>query len=254
MTEKFKSEIIELPGSYGNRKVKLSRLFPETPNGVHVLLLHGVHSSANLSSKNKFSHIAQILAERGYTPWLCETSRRSTDKTEFDDELSRVLTLFNGKTFGDESSDCAEALKYVALQNPRELWLWGFSLGGIIAVLLACTGNIPIEKVIVSGSGFSCLPEAAAAMLHLPILSTLFSTIDSSQLDNFRANEIISFHGTEDHIFSEENAIELLEKINLPPEKKRFYSVKDADHSLKVRNGKYDLTIMDEMVDKILSE
>ena len=61
----FKDEITVLPSAFGDTGVRVSRLFPDRPDGTHALLLHGVHSSANLGHRNKFRHLAEILAARG---------------------------------------------------------------------------------------------------------------------------------------------------------------------------------------------
>ncbi|MDO5116340.1 MAG: alpha/beta fold hydrolase [Synergistaceae bacterium] len=249
MSDKFKSEVITLPGSFGSRQVKLSRLFPEREDGTHVLLLHGVHSSANLSPRNKFRHLACILAERGYVPWLCETSRRQANREDYSDDLAGwIMAAFNGKSFRNELDDCAAALRHVAAQIPGRLWLWGFSLGGIIALALACGGEYDIEKLILSGTGLVSMPEAERTMMKLPILSTLRETIDPAMLNSIRAEEATAFRGSNDEIFSEASCRSLLAAINLPPEKKKFFAIEGADHSLKMRRGRHDSKIMDEML------
>ena len=88
-----------IPGTFGSCRVMLSRLFPSCPNGVHALMLHGVHSSANLSAHNKFSHLAHILAEHGITPWLCQTSRRPVPRENYAGRLRAwIKDAFGGKS------------------------------------------------------------------------------------------------------------------------------------------------------------
>ncbi|MEG1603819.1 MAG: hypothetical protein RR340_09430 [Cloacibacillus sp.] len=127
----FKDEVTILPGSFGLTGVKLSRLFPCAPNGRHVLLLHGVHSSANLSPRNKFRHLAILLAQRGMTPWLCETSRKVANHDAYIDDIPRwIEDAFRGKNFQNEFDDCAAALEHVLQARPASLWIWGSPLAG----------------------------------------------------------------------------------------------------------------------------
>ncbi|MEG2185144.1 MAG: hypothetical protein RRY12_10730 [Cloacibacillus sp.] len=239
-----------LPGSFGLTGVKLSRLFPCAPNGRHVLLLHGVHSSANLSPRNKFRHLAILLAQRGMTPWLCETSRKVANHDAYIDDIPRwIEDAFRGKNFQNEFDDCAAALEHVLQARPASLWIWGFSLGGITALALACRAVAPVpDKVIVSGTGLISLPHIENTMMDLPILSTLRETINAEMLDGLKAREAVSFRGANDHVFSEAACRDLLAKLPLPNENKRFYTIEGADHSLKTRNGKHDPKIMDEML------
>ncbi len=255
MADKFRSEVTSLPGSFGAREVRLSRLYPETENGVHVLLLHGVHSSANLSPHNKFRHLACILAERGFTPWLCETSRRAVNREDYNDDVfGWIMEAFGGKSFRNELDDCAAALRHVESQSPRDIWIWGFSLGGIIALALACGGGNEVGKVILSGTGLVSMPEAERTMMPLPILSTLRETIDPAMLEKVRAKAAVAFRGTNDGIFSEAACRSLLEAINIPKENKKYFILKGADHSMKMRNGRHDSKIMDEMLSLLLAQ
>ena len=119
----FKDEITTLPSAFGDTGVRVSRLFPDKPDGTHALLLHGVHSSANLGHRNKFRHLAEILAARGVTPWLCETGRVSVSREECDEPLAWIEESFGGKTFGEEHDDCLAALNLVLAQKPAKLWI-----------------------------------------------------------------------------------------------------------------------------------
>lgn len=250
MTDKFKEEIIKLPGSFGTSDVKLSRLFPEAEARAHVLLLHGVHSSANLHKSNKFRHLAEILAGNGMMPWLCETSRKRSDVENYRDDLAGWISdAFDGKTFQNELDDCTAALVRVLEEKPENLWIWGFSLGGITALALCRRAIYPVpQKVIMSGTGLVSMPHAEATMMGLPILSTLRSTICPEMLSAVKAREAVSFRGSGDIIFSEAACRSLLSQLPLPEERKRFKTIEGADHSLKNRNGRHDSKIMDEML------
>ena len=179
----FKDEITTLPSAFGDTGVRVSRLFPDSPDGTHALLLHGVHSSANLGHRNKFRHLAEILAARGVTPWLCETGRVSVSREECDEPLAWIEESFGGKTFGEEHDDCLAALNLVLAQKPAKLWIWGFSLGGIIALLLACLPDVHADRLILSGTGLTATPEAESVMMPMPILSTLRSTVAPDMVD-----------------------------------------------------------------------
>ena len=215
----FKDEITVLPSAFGDTGVRVSRLFPDRPDGTHALLLHGVHSSANLGHRNKFRHLAEILAAR-----------------------------FGGKTFGEEHDDCLAALRLVLERKPAKLWIWGFSLGGIIALLLACRPEVRADRLVLSGTGLTATPEAESVMMPMPVLSTLRSTVAPDMVDRVRAGEAFAFRGTEDAVFTEEACRSLLGSIKIPEERKKFYAIEGADHSLKTRGGKYDPLIMDEML------
>ena len=245
----FKDEITTLPSAFGDTGVRVSRLFPDSPDGTHALLLHGVHSSANLGHRNKFRHLAEILAARGVTPWLCETGRVSVSREECGDQpLAWIEESFGGKTFGEEHDDCLAALNLVLAQKPAKLWIWGFSLGGIIALLLACLPDVHADRLILSGTGLTATPEAESLMMPMPILSTLRSTVAPDMVDHVRAGEVFAFRGTEDAVFTEEACRSLLGSIKIPDERKKFYAIEGADHSLKTRRGKHDPQIMDEML------
>ena len=244
----FKDEITVLPSAFGDTGVRVSRLFPDRPDGTHALLLHGVHSSANLGHRNKFRHLAEILAARGITPWLCETSRVSVSREECDEPLAWIEESFGGKTFGEEHDDCLAALRLVLERKPAKLWIWGFSLGGIIALLLACRPEVRADRLILSGTGLTATPEAESVMMPMPVLSTLRSTVAPDMVDRVRAGEAFAFRGTEDAVFTEEACRSLLSSIKIPEERKKFYAIEGADHSLKTRGGKYDPLIMDEML------
>ena len=245
----FKDEITTLPSAFGDTGVRVSRLFPDSPDGTHALLLHGVHSSANLGHRNKFRHLAEILAARGVTPWLCETSRVSVSREECGDQpLAWIEESFGGKTFGEEHDDCLAALDLALAQKPAKLWVWGFSLGGIIALLLACRPDVRADRIILSGTGLTATPEAESLMMPMPILSTLRSTVAPDMVDHVRAGEVFAFRGTEDAVFTEEACRSLLGSIKIPDERKKFYAIEGADHSLKTRRGKHDPQIMDEML------
>ncbi len=249
MDSGFKDEITVLPSAFGASGVRVSRLVPGRPSGTHALLLHGVHSSANLCHRNKFRRLALILAGRGITPWLCETSRNATNREKSGDmPLAWIKESFGGKTFLDEYNDCLAALKLALAQKPRRLWIWGFSLGGITALLLARLKEIHVNRLVLAGTALRAVPEAEEKMLPLPVLSTLRSAVAPDMVEEVRADEAFAFRGSQDALFTEEACRSLLASLNIPAAKKKFHSIEGADHSLKTRGGKYDPLIMDEML------
>lgn len=139
----FNYENIIIPGSFGDNEVRLCRCIPECPNGVDVVLLHGVHSSANAAPHNKFRHLAELLNKKGCFAWLVETSRNACCRDETERTALWPYDAFGGKTFANELEDVLsginEVLRRIAM---KQIWLWGFSLGGILAA--AATEKIPV--------------------------------------------------------------------------------------------------------------
>lgn len=253
-------ENIILAGAYGDKEVHLCCCVPEDANGVNIVLLHGVHSSANLGQHNKFRHLAKTLAELGYTSWLVETSRRTRCRQDYGDDISAwVEAAFSGKTFQQEQADVFAAIGEVLRRAAgASLWVWGFSLGGIIALSAAANFDSPygparpaIDGVVVSGTGLVAYPEVESFMLELPILSTLRSTLSEDMLFKVKTDSLVSFRGSEDEIFSLESCRQLVSDVPLPDGKKHFFPIEGADHSLRTRFGKQDPCIMEEMAAKI---
>lgn len=250
-------EAITVQGVYGDKETRLCRCFPERPGGTDVILLHGVHSSANLTPRNKFRFLAELLVKKGFTAWLVETSRVLRCRADGDDANHWAEAAFGGKSFAEEQEDVFRAIKEVLKRNgEKPFMLWGFSLGGIIAAsaasLFLLGGNKPaVDTLIVSGTGLSAYPEVEAEMLRMPILSTLRESVSPDMLACVRTNRAISFRGEYDDVFSEESCRDFIGKINLPEEKKTFLPIAGADHSLRNRYGKPDPSVMKEMAGHI---
>ncbi len=250
-----------MEGTYGDREVHLCRCMPKHPNGINVILLHGVHSSANLSYHNKFRYLAEILTEKGLTPWLVETSRRIRNRQELKDNITAwIKGAFKEKTFMQEQEDVFIAVRKVLEEAKGEsLWLWGFSLGGIIALSAAAGGIVregisPVfDRLILSGTGLISYPQVEENMMKLPILSTLRTAISPEILLQTAAGKVIAFRGDRDEIFSKESCLDLLKRINIPDRDKFFHVIDRADHSLRTRDGAADPSIMDEMLDFLLN-
>lgn len=252
------TEKIIVEGTFGDKKVCISHCLPNAPNGTQVILLHGVHSTANLKQNNKFQFLAKLLADHGYASWLVETSRLVRDRQIYGENVSDWITdAFGNKTFIQEQEDVFRAVRYILNNSVKTtIWLWGFSLGGSIALsavaeeLTYSNGDsfVP-ELIVLSGTGLNPYPEIGEVMMKQSILSTLDESIFAEVLANIQAEAIISFHGEYDEIFSEKSCTDLLKKIPLSSKRKAFHTIKGADHSLRVRYGEKDSGIMREMIE-----
>lgn len=222
-------ENIIIEGTYGDGEVRLCRCLPKLPGGVDVILLHGVHSSANLSPRNKFRHLAALLLEKGFAPWLVETSRKARCRGESEDVGEWAYRAFRGKTFAQEQEDVFRAVREVIERVARKaVWLWGFSLGGIIAASVAgqlapaADGRPAIERLILSGTGLQAYPDVTKQMLKMPILSTLMDSVSADMLPAVRASGVVSFRGEFDEVFSLKSCLDFIEGIDLPSDRKIF--------------------------------
>lgn len=250
-----------LPGTFGDMEVRVSSFSPKSPIGVNMVLLHGVHSNANMGQHNKFRFLAEILSGRGFTPWLVETSRKVRNRQDYSNDVSLwIRKAFSGKTFAQEREDVFNAI--CQIRSKAEIcpiWIWGFSLGGIIALSAAAdmidcgdkNGSSVLERVILSGTGLVAYRDVEERMMSLPVLSTLRSEIPPDMLSHVRAKGLMSFRGSCDEIFSEESCLGVLREVNMPERDKYFFTIEGSDHSFRSRNGKADPGIMKEMVDHI---
>ncbi len=261
MTERLRSEGIILRGTYGDMEIHVRQCFPKSPNNIHIILLHGVHSSANIGLHNKFRYLAELLVDCGFTAWLVETSRKLRNRLDFADNIGGwIKGAFDGKTFAQEQEDFFMAIREIIRRvSPDPIWIWGFSLGGIIALSAAAGAIEPpdgkqpaIDRIILSGTGLVAYQETESHMMKMPILSTLYSSLSQDMITRVRTNGCILFRGSEDEIFPEQSCLDLLEGIELPAESKYFHTVKGADHSLRLRNRKNAPDIMQEMVEFIV--
>lgn len=243
------SELIKLKGTFGDREVRLCRCDPAAANGVNVVLLHGVHSSANITHHNKFRHLADVLADNGFTSWLVETSRLVRNRHDYGADIAAwVKDAFSGKTFPQEQEDAFTAIREVFRRvKQQRVWLWGFSLGGII--VLSAAAVIPaVEKIVLSGTGLVSYPNVEKHIPTTPILSTLRATLAPDTLPRVKTGGLISFRGSRDEVFPEASCRELIDAVPLPAEAKSFVAVEGSDHSMRTRAGKPCPQIMDEMV------
>ena len=108
-----------VPGTFGDNEVRVTSFPPKEPNGVQVVLLHGVHSSANMGENNKFRFLSELLSGRGYAPWLVETSRKVRNRNDFSNDVPLwIREAFSGKTFAQEQQDVFNAISEISGEMP----------------------------------------------------------------------------------------------------------------------------------------
>ena len=250
-------------GTFGDKQIPVCRCEPYNFNGINVILFHGVHSSANLSHFNKFRVIANLLVKHGFRPWLVETSRKTRDRDLYHSNMGAwINAAFSGKIFSQEREDDFRAYRKICeLTGDETKWLWGFSLGGIIALSVAAGGadtedfhSRPLDTLIISGTGMEAYPDECPYILKLPVLTTLTEEVDKNLAFKVRANRLISFRGEHDEVFGEDKCIELVNSIvNIPEEAKTYIPIPGADHALRHRNKIKAPEIMEEMLSHILN-
>lgn len=262
MTEKM--EIIShcARGSFGDKRVLIqgyiiSKSFPL------VLLLHGVHGCANLAEGNKYGVLARLLAQESINVLTIETSRKTRDRDAYGNDRDRwIMDAFKGKTYAMDLFDVASAISFIHddLRWP-ELWLWGFSLGGLHFLIL--TGGIykkvleraglknpittfpKIEGLILSGSGDEIRPENGPSF-HEPILDSLpCQEMLLEAAKNTNAENVYAFYGSLDETFAKEACRRLFE---LTPTKRDFIVLEGVDHSFRTVNGIPSISPLIDMV------
>ena len=231
-------------GSFGDGQVAVHTLGPEIKKNAEplVIILHGVHGSASPEKGEKYGDLARMLSHKGAWCALVETSRRRHDRESFGaDRDAWAHAAFDGKTYAQEYEDAltgiGAAFGDLGLEN---VWIFGFSLGGINAVLAAGGEDaLPFvpSGVALGGSGSIIRPEAASS-LSLPILDTappkerlLLSA------GKIKTGRLISFYGSLDSTFSEGSCREVVEAAAVPADRKKFIVIEGADHSFRTIRG-----------------
>lgn len=257
-------------GHFGDGNV---RVFVSEPAGIShkaplVVLLHGVHGCADMSFENKYGHLSRMLDFRGVVSALVETSRLRRDRHAFgEDRESWAWAAFRGKTFADDHADVLEGVRLAHTLFPeKDLWIWGFSLGGIHAVAAAGKSSKAIlhfaeidapltefkpRGIITSGSGYRVRPEAKRS-LALPILDSMPSEkLLHDAARKLSADFFISFYGTLDGTFSEESCRKIVKDVPLPEERKLFHIIDGADHPFRKLYGHTSLEPLGMMTDTL---
>lgn len=266
-------EKYEAQGTYGDRKVRCVRFraFEEQP--LLIVLLHGAHGCASEAKGNKYGFLGRALSELKIGSFLIETSRKRRDRARFgEDQSAWARAAFEGKTFFEEIRDVASGLELLfRLEKERPVWLWGFSLGGLIALSLCGRkdlgsqdfslpmASIPLWEgsrfwgLCLSGSG-DALRRKARWNLSLPILDSLppkpFFYEAARGCGGLRW--AFSFYGSEDDMFSMSSCQRLLAKIAIPPRRKRFHVLSGVDHSFNLVNGRLSRRPLKAMIKKMM--
>ncbi|HDQ93447.1 MAG TPA: alpha/beta hydrolase, partial [Synergistetes bacterium] len=171
-------ESLTAKGSFGDGTVPVHIFHPGNRHqgAPLVVLLHGVHGCANPEPGNKYGELARMFSSAGITCAITETSRTRHDRETFGvDREGWARAAFTGKTFLQDHVDAlAGAEKAAAAVETKNIWIFGFSLGGIHTIL-ADGGEggfsfIP-SGIALGGVGSVIRPEASSA-LSLPILDT----------------------------------------------------------------------------------
>lgn len=207
-----------------------------------VVLLHGVHGCANPQPGNKYGDLARMISHEGAWCAIVETSRRRRDRETFGtDRDAWAHAAFSGKTFVQDHADAVAGVEAAVGEiGSKNLWIFGFSLGGIHAVL-AARGQSGLSftpsGIALGGTGSFIRPEAASS-LALPILDTLPPEevlLESAR--NLRGKRLLSFYGSLDLTFSERSCRDLVSAAPLPADSKNFIVIEGADHSFRTIKG-----------------
>jgi dienelactone hydrolase len=261
------------PGFFGDREVLIHRALVDRPKAPLVALLHGVHGCASPERGNKYGDLARLLAAEGYESMILESSRLRRDREIFGDDREAWIRLaFTGKTFEEELADSVSGLRRIVGRRPgRPLVLLGFSLGGILSVLIAggaAEGLLsasrwevslwarelpPLFCLSVAGSGDALRPEAAG-QLRLPVLDRLPDPeILREAATRLSAPRALTFYGGEDKTFSEESCRGLFDRYPLAEERKRFLTLSGADHAFREQRGLPSVEPIREIVRELVA-
>jgi hypothetical protein len=209
-----------------------------------------------------------MLNFRGALSAVVETSRLRRDRETFkEDRDSWARAAFGGKTFAAEHADVLEGVSLVhSLFPENDLWIWGFSLGGIHAVTAAggsskavlCAEKhkaplpeFPFSGIVTSGSGDRVRPGAKRSF-ELPILDSMPpESILHEAARNLSAGYFVSFYGSLDETFSEESCREIFGEVPLPEARKVFHVIEGADHPFRHLHGQPSLKPLEMMTEKL---
>lgn len=231
-----------IDGTFGDKTVLLTTGVIDAPKGC-VLLFHGVHSNATSEPGNKYARIGTDIAQSGFIPVLVETSRLIRDRRPYADAPMRWVTdAFTGKTCDQELEDFYRAFQAMrVIYSHLPLMLWGFSLGGLCALLIAggakTSGKAPegIDGLIICGSGDSVGPENQD-IFKLPILDSLREVGDlTAAAHGLRVRWTRAFRGTQDATFPRDACVRLYDAMSVAD--KAYYDIEGSDHSFRFLNG-----------------
>lgn len=264
-----RKHIIELPADFGDKKTVLSILHSEKESDILTVLFHGSYGCANFQEGNKYAHLARIFASKGISCCLVETSRKCRDRHAYaEDRVAWMTVAFQGKTFVQELQEVCTALIEIARVYPQKrLWLFGFSLGGILAYLALSAvikdilalegktlpGSIPhAEALILAGCGEH---SDSHSLAEVPIVSGRPQLMMEPYVGKgVHPGRIIGFYGSNDDTFTEESCRLLLRYCALSEDRKFFHILDGVDHRFRFRNGIPSGSILREMVEWVLAD
>jgi dienelactone hydrolase len=207
---------------------------------------------------NKYGDLGRMLFETGAACAMVETSRRRRDRDTFGiDREAWAHAAFDGKTFTQDLEDAIAGTEAVCREaGAHNVWVFGFSLGGIHAILAAGEESgfsFTPAGIALGGTGSGIRPEAATS-LTLPILDT---APPKERLlgaaDRITRGRFVSFFGSLDATFSEASCRELFERVAVPPERKNFIVIEGSDHPFRAIKGA-ETTKPIEMITMALSQ
>ncbi|HOO62597.1 MAG TPA: alpha/beta hydrolase [Synergistaceae bacterium] len=257
-----------LEGTFGDRKVLLYTA-PPSPSSPLVMFLHGVHGCADMEEGNKYRALAELLYQQDIASCLVESSRKRRDRIAFgEDYPAWAQGAFEGKSYAQDLGDFARALAFLQEKfSNLDFWLWGFSLGGIHATLLAspvyrrvlekeglespAIRSNSLKGVLLSGTGHYLRPEQAL-LLRAPILDSLPpNSLLLEAAESLECEKLYSFYGSLDNTFSEQSCRELFERA---PRKVRqkFTVIPGADHAFRNLEGVPSLEPLRQMTERII--
>lgn len=207
-----------------------------------VIMLHGVHGCAAPGPGNKYGELARILSGMGACCAMVETSRIRRDRDTFGtDRDAWARAAFKGKTFDQDHADAVAGAEAAAAETGlKNIWVFGFSLGGIHAILASSmTGKASFNPsgIALGGTG-SCIRPEASSSLALPILDTIPQGEKLlASAGTIRAEKLISFYGSLDSTFSETSCRLVFSAAAIPETRKHFIVIEGADHSFRTMKG-----------------
>lgn len=252
-------------GSFGDKKVLIDHVRPESGCGIRTVIFHGVHGCCSYSEGNKYRNLADLLLEKGVEVFLVETSRMTRDRDAYGTDRGLwAIDAFSGKTYAQELLDDCNALNHIMYTFPQgKIFLWGFSLGGINAInivggeykILLSNNDLEypeldpgmVHTLLISGSGDEIRCEAAST-LSMPVISTVGSPEELHEAaSHINEQRVIFFYGDQDGTFSEGSSRRVFEKIASP--NKDFVIIEGADHAFRQMNGVSSTEGLAEMVE-----
>jgi len=256
---KIPVESITAKGTFGDGEVPVHIFRPraQNPGSPLVVLLHGVHGCAGPEPGNKYGELARMLSSAGITCAVTETSRTRRDRETFGtDREGWARAAFTGKTFLEDHADAIAGTEAAAAAvGTNNIWVFGFSLGGIHTVLASGEkGGFSFKPsgIALGGVGSIINPEASSS-LSLPILETVppeKTLIEAAA--RLRTGKVVSFYGSLDATFPEDSCRRLVEAVPLPCERKRFIVMEGVDHAFRSIRGIPSIKPL-EMISRVMA-